>query len=64
MKKAGSPTQGCEDTALRIYMESINRKGIFMKEYIVETASGKIRGYERNEQIEYLGIPYAQPPVG
>lgn len=35
-----------------------------MKEYIVETASGKIRGYERNEQIEYLGIPYAQPPVG
>ena len=35
-----------------------------MKEYIVQTNSGKIRGYERNGIVEYLGIPYAQPPVG
>lgn len=35
-----------------------------MKDYIVETSSGKIRGYERKQMVEYLGIPYAQPPVG
>ena len=35
-----------------------------MKDYIVQTESGKIRGYERNGMIEFLGIPYAQPPVG
>jgi len=35
-----------------------------MEQYIVETASGKIKGYERNGNLEYLGIPYAKPPVG
>ncbi|HWT75365.1 MAG TPA: carboxylesterase family protein [Mobilitalea sp.] len=35
-----------------------------MEKYIVETTSGKVRGYERNGLIEYLGIPYAQPPLG
>ncbi|MBR2765802.1 MAG: carboxylesterase/lipase family protein [Blautia sp.] len=35
-----------------------------MSEHIVETANGKVRGYERNGLIEYLGIPYAEPPVG
>lgn len=33
-------------------------------EHIVETSTGKIRGYERDGRIEFLGIPYAQPPVG
>jgi len=35
-----------------------------MAEHIVQTLSGKVRGYERNGLIEYLGIPYAEPPVG
>ena len=35
-----------------------------MKDYIVATKSGKIRGYERNGILEYLGIPFAQPPKG
>lgn len=35
-----------------------------MSEHIVETKSGKIRGYEREGRIEYLGIPFAKPPVG
>jgi para-nitrobenzyl esterase len=35
-----------------------------MKEYIVQTGSGKVKGYERNGLIEYLGIPYAEPPAG
>lgn len=35
-----------------------------MTEHIVQTLSGKVRGYERGGLIEYLGIPYAQPPVG
>lgn len=35
-----------------------------MSEHIVETKNGKIRGYEREGQIEYLGIPFAKPPVG
>lgn len=35
-----------------------------MKEYIVRTKSGDIKGYERDGLIEYLGIPYAEPPVG
>lgn len=35
-----------------------------MKEHIVQTASGRVRGYERKGMVEYLGIPYAQPPVG
>lgn len=34
------------------------------KEHIVETKSGKVKGYERDNIIEFLGIPYAQPPVG
>lgn len=35
-----------------------------MPEYIVETTSGKVQGYEREGRIEYLGIPYAEAPVG
>lgn len=35
-----------------------------MSEYIVNTKSGKIRGYERDGFVEYLGIPFAKPPVG
>ncbi len=35
-----------------------------MTEHIVQTSSGKVKGYERNGLIEYLGIPYAEPPVG
>lgn len=35
-----------------------------MSEYVVTTTSGKVQGYERNGLAEYLGIPYAMPPVG
>lgn len=35
-----------------------------MAEYIVTTNAGKVRGYERNGLVEYLGIPFAEPPVG
>lgn len=35
-----------------------------MGEYIVNTKSGKIKGYLRDGRIEYLGIPYAKPPIG
>lgn len=35
-----------------------------MEEYIVSTQSGKVKGYLRNGLIEYLGIPFAKPPVG
>ena len=35
-----------------------------MKEFIVKTGSGDVRGYERDGLAEYLGIPYARPPVG
>lgn len=35
-----------------------------MSEYIVDTKSGKVKGYLRDGRIEYLGIPYAKPPVG
>lgn len=35
-----------------------------MADHIVHTTSGKVRGHERNGLIEYLGIPYAEPPVG
>lgn len=31
---------------------------------IVETALGKLQGIDRNEYVEFRGIPYAQPPVG
>ena len=33
-------------------------------EKIVKTKSGKIKGYERRGIIEYLGIPFAKPPIG
>ena len=35
-----------------------------MKDYIVSINSGKVKGYERDGFIEYLGMPYAKPPVG
>lgn len=35
-----------------------------MSDYIVKTTSGKVKGYEREGLAEYLGIPYAKPPVG
>ena len=35
-----------------------------MSDYIVSTKSGRVRGYLRDGLIEYLGIPYAKPPVG
>ncbi len=35
-----------------------------MSEYIVSTTGGKVRGCLRDGLVEYLGIPYAQPPVG
>ena len=35
-----------------------------MAEYIVETTSGKVSGHEKSGVLEYLGIPYAKPPVG
>ena len=35
-----------------------------MAEHIVNTTSGRVRGYERDGRIDYLGIPYAEPPVG
>lgn len=35
-----------------------------MTDHIVTTTSGKVRGYEREGRIDYLGIPYAEPPVG
>ncbi len=31
---------------------------------IVTTTSGKVQGYERNGIMQYLGIPYAEEPVG
>ena len=35
-----------------------------MENNIVTTTAGKIRGYVRNGQLEFLGIPYAEAPVG
>ncbi|MCD8124090.1 MAG: carboxylesterase/lipase family protein [Lachnospiraceae bacterium] len=35
-----------------------------MSEYIVNTTSGAVRGILRDGLVEYLGIPYAKPPVG
>ena len=35
-----------------------------MAEYIVQTTSGKVMGHERDGLIQFLGIPYAEPPVG
>ena len=31
---------------------------------VVETAIGKLQGYEQNEINYFLGIPYAEPPLG
>ncbi|MCR5544992.1 MAG: carboxylesterase/lipase family protein [Lachnospiraceae bacterium] len=31
---------------------------------IVNTKYGRIKGYERREMVEFLGIPYAKPPIG
>lgn len=31
---------------------------------IIETTSGKVKGIVVNGQLKFLGIPYAQPPVG
>jgi len=33
-------------------------------ERIVNTSLGAVRGYERDGRIDYLGIPYAEAPVG
>lgn len=35
-----------------------------VRDYIVNTTSGSIKGCERDGLTEYLGIPYAKPPVG
>lgn len=35
-----------------------------MSEHIVNTTSGSVRGIERDGRIDYLGIPYAEAPVG
>lgn len=35
-----------------------------MKDYIVKTKKGMVKGYEREGLVEYLGIPFAKPPVG
>ncbi len=35
-----------------------------MEKQIVRTTSGSVQGYERNGMVEYLGIPYAEAPVG
>ena len=35
-----------------------------MSEYIVSTTSGRVRGIETNCGVDYLGIPYAEAPVG
>ena len=35
-----------------------------MADYIATTSLGKIRGFEEDGMIKYLGIPYAEAPVG
>ena len=35
-----------------------------MSQHIANTTLGKVQGYERDGMIEYLGIPYAEAPVG
>ena len=30
---------------------------------IINTKYGKIKGYERRSILEFLGIPYAKPPI-
>ncbi|MFX1480582.1 MAG: carboxylesterase/lipase family protein [Promethearchaeota archaeon] len=34
------------------------------KEIIIETKTGKVKGYERDGIKKFKGIPYAEPPVG
>ena len=31
---------------------------------VVQTASGKVQGFIASEVAEFLGLPYAAPPVG
>ena len=33
-------------------------------EQIVETKYGKVKGFEENGLLKYLGIPYAEQPIG
>ena len=33
-------------------------------EYIVQTTAGKVQGFLKDGVVNFLGIPYAQPPVG
>lgn len=35
-----------------------------MAEYLVRTSSGMVQGHKRDSIVEYLGIPFAKPPVG
>ena len=35
-----------------------------VKEIIIDTKQGKIKGYERDGIKKFKGIPYAEPPVG
>lgn len=35
-----------------------------MGEHIIQTTSGRVKGFEKDGLVEYLGIPYAKPPVG
>ena len=35
-----------------------------MSQHIANTTLGKVQGYERDGMFEYLGIPYAEAPVG
>ena len=35
-----------------------------MAEHLVKTTTGTVRGYERDGSIDYLGIPYAEAPLG
>ncbi len=35
-----------------------------MSEHIAQTTSGKLRGFEKMDCVQFRGIPYAAPPVG
>jgi para-nitrobenzyl esterase len=35
-----------------------------VKERVIGTHSGRVRGYERDGMFAFLGIPYARPPIG
>lgn len=35
-----------------------------MEEYIVATKTGKVQGHVHGDTVDYLGIPFAEPPVG